>query len=438
MPRITISYRRSDSAGITGRIYDRLTTHFGDGSVFMDIDTIPLGVDFRKYVDGALKQTDFLLVVIGSQWLGPRTDGPNRIDDGNDPVRVEIAAGLRNGVTTVIPLLIDNVPMPTPSMLPEELRDLSYVNAAEISSGRDFTTHVTRVIRFIDDTFRLREEEQAAATAEAEAQRGAEQAAEEQQRPEQGAKREEELRASAAAKLDEDRRAAQAVAVEKSRYTKDAAALGALFNSAIRVSRRFPFNLLLVGVVAVLVGVAVRDVWLAKSHAVISRPPASANPRSIAKVLRAPVPATKPAQRPAATPKPTPTAKALLTPTAKPTSNSQPLKESAGPSGSWAGTVTQDHPAETYPVEMELNRSTGSISYPSLACGGTLAFIAYQGGTFSYREHITRGTKKCTEGGTIQFRQIPDNNTSWDWRWEAAGVIVRGVLHARSTSKEQG
>ena len=70
----------------------------------MDVDTIPFGVDFRKYVDDALQRTDFLLVVIASHWLGPRADGGNRIHDGNDPVRMEIAAGLRNGVTTVIPL----------------------------------------------------------------------------------------------------------------------------------------------------------------------------------------------------------------------------------------------------------------------------------------------------------------------------------------------
>ncbi len=122
----------------------------------MDVDTIPFGVDFRKYVDDALERTDFLLVIIGSHWLGPRADGGNRIHDGNDPVRMEIAAGLRNGVTTVIPLLIDGALMPTPAMLPQELRPLSDRNAAEISSGRDFTAHITRVIRFIDEALRDR------------------------------------------------------------------------------------------------------------------------------------------------------------------------------------------------------------------------------------------------------------------------------------------
>ena len=37
--RIFISYRRADSAGYAGRIYDRLTAHFGEDAVFMDVDT---------------------------------------------------------------------------------------------------------------------------------------------------------------------------------------------------------------------------------------------------------------------------------------------------------------------------------------------------------------------------------------------------------------
>ncbi len=43
MPKIFISYRRNDSAAHTGRIYDRLEGHFGQGQVFMDVDTIKPG-----------------------------------------------------------------------------------------------------------------------------------------------------------------------------------------------------------------------------------------------------------------------------------------------------------------------------------------------------------------------------------------------------------
>jgi len=51
MSKILISYRRKDSADVTGRIYDRLVQQFGRESVFVDVDSIPFGVDFRKHLD---------------------------------------------------------------------------------------------------------------------------------------------------------------------------------------------------------------------------------------------------------------------------------------------------------------------------------------------------------------------------------------------------
>ena len=47
MSKIFLSYRHQDSAGVAGRIYDRLRAHFGGDAIFMDIDTIPFGLDFR-------------------------------------------------------------------------------------------------------------------------------------------------------------------------------------------------------------------------------------------------------------------------------------------------------------------------------------------------------------------------------------------------------
>ena len=65
MPKIAISYRRKDSDAITGRIRDRIARQFGDNSVFMDIDNIPLGIDFRKQIQEVLRENQILLVIIG-------------------------------------------------------------------------------------------------------------------------------------------------------------------------------------------------------------------------------------------------------------------------------------------------------------------------------------------------------------------------------------
>ncbi|TKB76473.1 MAG: DUF4062 domain-containing protein [Nitrospira sp.] len=67
--RILISYRREGSADVTGRIYDRLVQQFGREAVFKDVDSIPLGVDFRTYLDEQVSKCDVFLAVIGRDWM---------------------------------------------------------------------------------------------------------------------------------------------------------------------------------------------------------------------------------------------------------------------------------------------------------------------------------------------------------------------------------
>src|SRR5215467_11961991 len=75
MPKIIISYRRADSGVITGRIRDRLVQHYGDDAIFMDIDNIPFGMDFRKNIAEALAKNELMLAVIGPDWLGAMPSG---------------------------------------------------------------------------------------------------------------------------------------------------------------------------------------------------------------------------------------------------------------------------------------------------------------------------------------------------------------------------
>ena len=63
--RIFLSYRRDDSAGHAGRLYDALTSRFGETRVFMDVDTIEPGVDFVQAVERAVSSCDVLIALIG-------------------------------------------------------------------------------------------------------------------------------------------------------------------------------------------------------------------------------------------------------------------------------------------------------------------------------------------------------------------------------------
>jgi formylglycine-generating enzyme required for sulfatase activity len=148
MSKIFLSYRRQDSAGVAGRIYDRLRSHFGHDAIFMDMDSIPFGVDFREHIRSAVDQCGVLLAVIGPHWAGEAT-APRRIDDPRDFVRIEIESALEQNLP-VVPILIDRARMPGEADLPPSLAPLAYRNAIEVDQGRDFHHHVDRLIRGIE------------------------------------------------------------------------------------------------------------------------------------------------------------------------------------------------------------------------------------------------------------------------------------------------
>jgi hypothetical protein len=69
MPKIAISYRRTDSAQIAGRIRERLAAQYGKDSIFIDIYDIPLGSEFPRHVQQVWSETDVLLALIGPNWV---------------------------------------------------------------------------------------------------------------------------------------------------------------------------------------------------------------------------------------------------------------------------------------------------------------------------------------------------------------------------------
>ena len=136
--KIFISYRRDDTAGRAGRLFDLLATRFGARNVFQDVTAIEPGTDFTQRVDEAIAQCDATLVVIGSDWLsmsGP--DGTRRLDEPDDYVRREVGAALAAGVR-VVPVLVDRAELPALEDLPEALRPLAQRQAVAL---RDATWH---------------------------------------------------------------------------------------------------------------------------------------------------------------------------------------------------------------------------------------------------------------------------------------------------------
>jgi hypothetical protein len=153
-PSIFISYRREDSIDATGRLADRLVARFGRERVFIDVDSMPLGVDFRQHLSTAVGRCRVLLAVIADRWLdcshdsGPHK-GRRRLDDPADFVRIEIEAALQRDIP-VIPVLVGSARVPAPEALPPSLEALSYRHGAEVRPGRDFNGHVEHLLRSLE------------------------------------------------------------------------------------------------------------------------------------------------------------------------------------------------------------------------------------------------------------------------------------------------
>jgi hypothetical protein len=137
MSGIFISYRRDDSAGHAGRLFDRLREQFGraeDGArVFMDVEGIAPGADFVQAIDKAVAASDVTLAIIGPAWLDCKdAHGQRRLDDPEDFVRLEIVSALRRN-KIVIPVLVHEAEMPAEDLLPQELKSLARRQAVTLT-----------------------------------------------------------------------------------------------------------------------------------------------------------------------------------------------------------------------------------------------------------------------------------------------------------------
>ena len=136
MRGIFISYRRDDSEGQAGRLFDDLSAHFGRNAIFMDVAGIKKGLDFRRIIDAHVASCGVLLVIIGKRWLSAAdSKGKRRLDDVNDFVRLETAAALSRDIP-VVPVLVQDAVMPSAQELPDALKELAFRNGTELTHAR--------------------------------------------------------------------------------------------------------------------------------------------------------------------------------------------------------------------------------------------------------------------------------------------------------------
>jgi CHASE2 domain-containing sensor protein len=129
---IFISYRRSESSGYSGRIYDRLRAALPGSDVFIDVERIDPGTDWRERLAERVRSAEVVLVLIGDEWHSlTDASGERRLDDPNDVTRWELESALAQG-KRIVPVLLDDAAPLRPQELPATLQSLAGLQAARI------------------------------------------------------------------------------------------------------------------------------------------------------------------------------------------------------------------------------------------------------------------------------------------------------------------
>jgi hypothetical protein len=152
--RIFISYRRKDTRGYFGWLSSALEAAIPKGRVFRDVESIGMG-DWKRSIDEGLRLSDVVLCVIGDRWLSITHEGGDqrRLDDPEDMVRWEVARSLsfKAERSCVAQVLLDDVPPPDKSSLPEDIRRLFDMQAYRLR----YEDWAGNVANLLDDIRRI-------------------------------------------------------------------------------------------------------------------------------------------------------------------------------------------------------------------------------------------------------------------------------------------
>jgi hypothetical protein len=131
---------------------------------------------------------------------------------------------------------------------------------------------------------------------------------------------------------------------------------------------------------------------------------------------------------------------AVVTPTAR-TNNGDNVnaggKESPTPVGSpssqwlegvWEGKGYQKAPQMTWSIKFTADNNTYAIEYPSLRCGGKWALVEMGDGRATFKETITRGLDRCSDGGDISIEKLSDHQISYKYTLPVIGEVATATL----------
>lgn len=142
--RVFISYRRDDSIVHARLIYAELSQRLGTDAVFMDIEDIPYGGDFKQAIDARLDDCAIVIAVIGPRWSDLLRQ---RAAAGDDYVHYELARALSLG-KRMLPVLVGKATPPAAADLPADLQGLRLLNQLTLDD-RSLKPHLNALLEAV-------------------------------------------------------------------------------------------------------------------------------------------------------------------------------------------------------------------------------------------------------------------------------------------------
>ncbi len=128
MGLVFVNYRREDTAGYAGPLYDRLVKDFDQDSVFMEVSSLDAG-DFVGAIRRSIGSANVMLALIGGNWNPPcGSSGRRRLENPDDYVRLELTTAQEQKLQ-IVPVLVENAAPLSIADLPSELCTLSTMQA---------------------------------------------------------------------------------------------------------------------------------------------------------------------------------------------------------------------------------------------------------------------------------------------------------------------
>ena len=129
-------------------IYQRLQSHYGPRSVFMDVERMQVARDFRDSLQEEVSTTDAMLVLIGPDWERLMIE---RGGEEADFVRIEIEVALSLDKPVLPILLGEGTPMLAGENVPESIRPFTFNHRVQLDTGRYFKEGMERLIQDMDE-----------------------------------------------------------------------------------------------------------------------------------------------------------------------------------------------------------------------------------------------------------------------------------------------